>query len=183
MCRKDYPDVLAELEKEPFHDLLDCGCGTAPMLTLLHEKYPERHYTGIDLTPKMIEVARSKHMEGVDLVVGDCENLPFADNSYDVVICCQSFHHYPNAQDFFNSVSRVLRPGGRLILRDMTMDSAAVRWFCNHIEMPLINLFGHGDVRVYGKDDVKRLCERVGLNMELFEKRGFCRLHCVARKP
>ena len=63
MCRKDYPDVLAELEKEPFDDLLDCGCGPAPMLALLHEKYPDRHFTGIDLTPKMIEVARSKNME------------------------------------------------------------------------------------------------------------------------
>ena len=48
MCKKDYPDVLAELEKEPFTDLLDCGCGTGPMLTLLHEKYPEKHYTGND---------------------------------------------------------------------------------------------------------------------------------------
>ena len=64
MCRKDYPDELAELEKEPFNDLLDCGCGTAPMLTLLHKKYPKKHYTGIDLTPKMIEVARSKKMMG-----------------------------------------------------------------------------------------------------------------------
>ncbi len=182
MCRKDYPDVLAELEKEPFNDLLDCGCGTAPMLTLLHKKYPEKHYTGIDLTPKMIEVAKAKKMAGVELVVGDCENLPFADNSYDVVICCQSFHHYPNVQNFFNSVYRVLRPGGRLILRDMTMDSAAVRWFCNHIEMPIINFFGHGDVRVYGRDDVNHLCKKAGLKMELFEKRGFCRLHCVARK-
>ena len=35
MCKKDYPDVLAELEKEDFTDLLDCGCGTAPMITLL----------------------------------------------------------------------------------------------------------------------------------------------------
>lgn len=182
LCRKDYPDVLAELEKEPFQDLLDCGCGTAPMLTLLHNKYPDRHYTGIDLTPKMIEVAKSKHMEGVELVVGDCENLPFPEESFDVVICCQSFHHYPNVQDFFNSVYRVLRPGGRLILRDMTMKSAAIRWFCNHIEMPLINLIGHGDVRIYGKEDVNRLCKKAGLNMELFEKRGFCRLHCVARK-
>ena len=183
MCRKDYPDVLEELEKEPFNDLLDCGCGTAPMLTLLHNKYPEKHYTGIDLTPKMIEVARSKKMAGVELVVGDCENLPFADDSYDVVICCQSFHHYPNVQNFFNSVYRVLRPGGRLILRDMTMDTAAVRWFCNHIELPLVNLLGHGDVRVYGRDEVNRLCKKAGLKMELFEKRGFCRLHCVARKP
>lgn len=182
MCRKDYPDVLAELEKEPFTDLLDCGCGTAPMLTLLHEKYPEKHFTGIDLTPKMIEAAKAKHMEGVELIVGDCENLPFAENSFDAIICCQSFHHYPNVQNFFCSAARVLRPGGRLILRDMTMKSAAVRWFCNHIEMPLIHLAGHGDVRIYGKDEVQHLCEQAGLHMETFEVRGFCRLHCVARR-
>ena len=60
MCKKDYPDVLAELEKEPFTDLLDCGCGTGPMISLLYEKYPEKNYTGIDLTPKMIEVAKRK---------------------------------------------------------------------------------------------------------------------------
>ena len=183
MCKKDYPDVLAELEREPFTDLLDCGCGTAPMLTLLHEKYPEKHYTGIDLTPRMIEAARAKGMAGVELVVGDCENLPFAENAFDAVICCQSFHHYPNVQDFFNSVYRVLRPGGRLILRDMTSNQAAMRWFFNHIEMPLINLAGHGDVHVYGREEVEALCRRAGLHMEKFECRGFFRLHCVARKP
>ena len=183
MCRKDYPDVLAELEKEPFEDLLDCGCGTAPMLSLLSDKYPDKHYTGIDITPKMIEVAKTKDMHNVELVVGDCEYLPFEDNSFDVVICCQSFHHYPNVQDFFNSVYRVLRPGGRLILRDMTSDSDAARWFMNNVEMPVINLAGHGDVHVYGKQEVSALCKNAGLSLELFEKRGFLRLHCVARKP
>jgi hypothetical protein len=49
--------------------------------------------------------------------------------------------------------------------------------------MPLINLAGHGDVHVYGKDEVDRLCQKAGLKMELFERRGFCRMHCVARKP
>ncbi|MBR6338204.1 MAG: class I SAM-dependent methyltransferase [Ruminococcus sp.] len=183
MCKKDYPDVLAELEKEPFNDLLDCGCGTGPMLTLLHEKYPEKHYTGIDLTPKMIEVAKRKAMKNVELVVGDCENLPFEANSFDVVICCESFHHYPNPQDFFNSVNRVLRPGGRLVLRDVTMRSAAVRWFCNTIEMPLIHLAGKGDVKIYGREEIGKLCENAGLHMEAFEIRSFCRLHCVVRKP
>ena len=182
LCKKDYPDVLKELEKEDFTDLLDCGCGTAPMLTLLKEKYPDKRYTGIDLTPKMIEVAKSKNMEGVELIVGDCKNLPFPDASFDVVICCQSFHHYPNVQDFFNSVYRVLRPGGRLILRDMTSDNSFALWFMNHIEMPLINLSGHGDVHVYGRDEVDGLCRKAGLKMESFEARGFFRLHCVARK-
>ena len=183
LCKKDYPDVLTELEKEPFTDLLDCGCGTAPMLTLLHEKYPEKHYTGIDLTPKMIEVAKAKKMKNVELIVGDCEHLPFADDSFDTVICCESFHHYPNPHDFFDSVYRVLRPGGRFILRDMTMDSAAVRWFCNNIEMPIAHLIGKGDVRIYGREDIRKLCNHAGLHMESFEKRGFCRLHCVIRKP
>ena len=183
MCKKDYPDVLAELEKEPFNNLLDCGCGTGPMLTLLHEKYPEKHYTGIDLTPKMIEVAKQKAMKNVELVVGDCENLPFEANSFDVVICCESFHHYPNPQDFFNCVRRVLRPGGRLVLRDITMKSAVVRWLCNTIEMPLIHLAGKGDVRIYGREDIRELSKNAGLHMESFEKRGFCRLHCVVRKP
>ena len=173
MCKKDYPDVLAELEKEEFTDLLDCGCGTAPIISLLKEKYPDKHYTGIDLTPKMIEVAKAKGMEGVKLVVGDCERLPFADNSFDVVICCQSFHHYPNVQDFFDSVCRVLRPGGRLVLRDMTSNSALARWFMNRVELPLVNLTGHGDVHVYGKEEVRRLCAVAGLQMELFEERGF----------
>ena len=57
MCKKDYPDILEELEKEPFRDLLDAGCGPAPMISLLAEKYPDRHYTGLDLTPAMIEQA------------------------------------------------------------------------------------------------------------------------------
>ena len=34
MCKKDYPDILEELEKEPFRDLLDAGCGPAPMISL-----------------------------------------------------------------------------------------------------------------------------------------------------
>ncbi len=128
-------------------------------------------------------MAKCKALKNVELVVGDCENLPFEANSFDVVICCESFHHYPNPQDFFNSVSRVLRPGGRLVLRDMTMNSAAVRWFCNTIEMSLAHLIGKGDVRIYGREDIRELSRNAGLHMESFEKRGFCRLHCVVRKP
>ena len=77
MCKKDYPDILEELEKEPFNDLLDAGCGPAPMISLLSEKYPDRHYTGLDLTPAMIEQAKKKNIPNATFVVGDCENFPF----------------------------------------------------------------------------------------------------------
>ena len=181
MCREDYPYIAGELEKEPYTDLLDCGCGTGPMISLLYEKAPGKHYTGIDLTPKMIEIARAKELPGTEWVLGDCEALPFADNSFDVIICSNSFHHYPNPQAFFQSVSRVLRPGGRLILQDYTAPRG-VLWLMNHTEMPLANLVGHGDVAARSLDEVRAFCEKAGLRVEKLRRAKKFRLHLVARK-
>lgn len=183
LCKKDYPDILEELEKEEFTDLLDAGCGPAPMISLLAEKYPEKHYTGLDLTPAMIEQAKKKHIPNATFVVGDCENFPFEDNAFDAIICSMSFHHYPNPQAFFNNVKRCLRPGGRLILRDMTSNSKLVQWLCNHIEMPIAHLFGHGDYQFVTRESVMEYAQKAGLTVERFEVRKGMRLHCVVRKP
>ena len=115
-CKDDYPPILEELEKIEFNHLLDVGCGTGPMIELLSKKYPEKHYVGLDLTPKMIEVANAKKLPNTQFIVGDSENLPFDDETFDAVICANSFHHYPNPQKFFDGVKRVLKPNGRLMM-------------------------------------------------------------------
>lgn len=182
MCRKDYPDIVAKLTKEPFGSVLDAGCGTGAILEMLKKDYPDVQYTGIDLSDKMIEVAKRKALTDVSFLQGDCENLPFAANSFDAMLCSQSFHHYPHPEDFFASFYRVLRPGGRLILRDMTGPTVA-RWFFNHVEIPLINLLlKKGDVWVYGKADIEALCQGAGLTLASFERRKGLRMHCVCRK-
>ena len=181
ICKEDYPYISSELKKEDFNDLLDCGCGTGPMISLLYEKDPSKHYTGLDITPRMIETAKAKNLEGVKWVVGDCENLPFGEDSFDAVICSNSFHHYPNTQAFFHSVKKVLRPGGRLILQDYTA-SKPLLWLMNHTEMPIANLVGHGDVKAYSLDEIREFCKRAGLKIEKLEKGRKFRLHLVARK-
>lgn len=182
MCKKDYLPILEEIRKEQFESLLDAGCGTAPMLSLLTKEYSDKHYVGLDLTPEMIQMAREKNLLNTEFVVGDCENLPFAPESFDIIINSQSFHHYPNPQKFFNSVCKVLKKGGCLILRDNT-GPAWIVWLMNHVEIPLINLMGHGDVKVYLLDEVKQLCENAGLKVEKIERQKGFRLHLVARKP
>lgn len=182
MCRKDYPDVLAEVMKEPFSDLLDAGCGTGAMLAMFRKNCPDKNYTGIDLSKKMIETAKKKKLDGVCFVAGDCENLPFEEHRFDVVTCSMSFHHYPNPDKFFQSLHRVLRPSGRLILRDMAAKSRLTMWFINHIEIPVINkVLRKGDVHVYSKDDMQRLCDVSGMKLESYEVRKGFRLHCVVR--
>ena len=182
MCKKDYPDILEELDKEPFRDLLDAGCGPAPMISLLAEKHPDRHYTGLDLTPAMIEQAKKKNIPNTTFVVGDCENFPFEKDSFDAIICSMSFHHYPDQQAFFDSVKRCLRPNGRLILRDVTSDNKVLVWLMNTLEMPLANICGHGDVQVPTRDVVIKCCKKAGLKVEKFEIRKGMRMHCVVRK-
>lgn len=182
ICKKDYPDILEEISKEPFTDLLDAGCGTAPMISLLVEAYPDAHFTGIDITPKIIEIAKNKNLPNTTFICGDCENLPFEDRSFDVIICSQSFHHYPNPLLFLNNVKRCLRENGRFILRDMTVGNGIIHWFVNKIEMPLLNLFGYGDVHCYNRKELQTLCDRAGLTLESFEQRKGFKLHAVIRK-
>ena len=181
MCKDDYPPVLDELKKYPFQDLLDVGCGTGPMIELLVKEFPDGNYTGIDLTPRMIEVAQAKKLPHTKFLVGDSENLPFKENTFDVVICTNSFHHYPNPQAFLDGVARVLKDGGRLVLRDYTSNKFMI-WLMNHIEMPLAHLGGHGDVRIYSCEKVRKMCEEAGLKVEKLEMQKEFRMHLVAIK-
>ena len=183
MCKEDYPLILEELRTEPFETLLDAGCGTAPMLSLLTQEYPGRSFTGLDLTPAMIEQAKAKNLPHTTLVVGDCENLPFEENSFDVIINSQSYHHYPNPQAFWNSVYRTLKPGGKLVLRDNTTHGPLL-WLANHVLLLLANVIMRtGDVGIYSVEENIRMAEKAGLVVEKCEEQPNTRLHMVARKP
>ncbi|WP_321971834.1 class I SAM-dependent methyltransferase [Paratractidigestivibacter sp.] len=182
MCKDDYPQMLAELEGEPFADVLDVGCGTGAVIELLHQKFPEARYTGLDLTPAMIDAAAAKELSNCEFVVGDAENLPFADASFDAVLSSNSFHHYPNPGAFFAGALRVLRPGGRLILRDYTSSDFVV-WLMNTFELPFVRLLGHGDVRVHKVSEFREMADAAGFEVEKLEAQKGFRAHLVARKP
>ena len=131
---------------------------------------------------KNIRVAQAKNLPNTSFVVGDCENIPFPENTFDAIISSNSFHHYPNPQAFFNSAYKVLKKNGRLILRDYTTKSKILLWLCNHVEMPLAHLCGHGDVRLYSGAEFQKFAESAGFEVVSFEAQAKMRAHLVARK-
>ena len=117
-ARSLYPVLLKKLFHIPFRSALDLGCGTGEMLKLIFQKDADKALYGIDLSEKMLSVAKSKLPDQVKLLLGDSESLPFPDNTFDVVFCNDSFHHYPAPMNVLREVHRVLKPGGTFLMGD-----------------------------------------------------------------
>ena len=107
-------------------DVLDLGCGAGTdTLVAAQMVGPTGSVTGIDMTPEMAAKARRSAEElgaaNVTVVEGDAERLPFADASFDVVISNGVIDLIPDKDAVFAELARVLRPGGRLQLADVTI--------------------------------------------------------------
>ena len=77
--------------------------------------------TGIELSPAMLAIATQRAADldrSVDLHEGDAEQLPFADASFDTVVCALSLCTIPDPAAAIGEMKRVLAPGGRLLLLD-----------------------------------------------------------------
>ncbi len=102
--------------------VLDLGCGTGRLLNRLAENFLDLQAIGVDLSPQMLKEARETNQHHPRLIYtqGNAECLPFADNQFDTVFNTISFLHYPNPQQVFREVFRVLKPKGQFYLVDYT---------------------------------------------------------------
>jgi len=93
--------------------LLEVGCGMGT--DLLQFARGGARVTGVDLTPRSIEISR-RHLETYDqhgdFALSDAENLPFAAESFDVAYSNGVLHHTPDTAGAVRELHRVLRPGG-----------------------------------------------------------------------
>src|SRR6266540_732630 len=108
--------------------VLDLGCGAGTdSLVAAQMVGPEGRVTGIDMTPQMLAKARAAAAElgarNVVLVDGEVERLPFEDAAFDVVISNGVIDLIPDKDAVFGEIFRVLAPGGRLQIADVTIQT------------------------------------------------------------
>jgi ubiquinone/menaquinone biosynthesis C-methylase UbiE len=104
--------------------VLEIGVGSGRLTNHLVKKLSkEAKLTAIDINPNMLDIAQHKvNAANVKFEVADAQELPFLDNSFDLVICQFSFMFLPNKQKGFNEAWRVLKPGGQFLF--ITWDKA-----------------------------------------------------------
>ncbi|HEX2254931.1 MAG TPA: class I SAM-dependent methyltransferase [Thermoanaerobaculia bacterium] len=150
-------ETLARLRPEAVTSVLDVGCGTGALLERLARRHPEAALAGVDPVAEMLAVARSRLSPDVDLRQGWAEQLPFADDSFDVVTSCNMFHYLREPRAALREMGRVLRVGGQLLVTDWCDDYLACRivdWY--------LRLVSPAHVKVYGQRECLRLLAEAG---------------------
>lgn len=103
-------NVTRQWLKDNLHGkVLDCGCGAG----VDYETFgPQCDYTGMDRTPKMLDICRAKFPEG-KWAFGSIEDIPFPDQSFDIVYCRHVLEHL---SDYRKAIDEMKRVGKRVII-------------------------------------------------------------------
>ena len=134
----EYLKAIAEFISFSEDDtLLDVATGTGDFPLFVAPNI--KHAMGIDISDKMIDLAKRKMAEraiaNVEFRESDVEKLPCPDGSFSVVSCKSAFHHMANFKTVFKEMVRCCRPGGKVAVCDiLAFDAPEVDGFFEQVE-------------------------------------------------
>ncbi|ROT10225.1 bifunctional demethylmenaquinone methyltransferase/2-methoxy-6-polyprenyl-1,4-benzoquinol methylase UbiE [Muribaculaceae bacterium Isolate-104 (HZI)] len=141
--------AVKTLRRHGAGSVLDVATGTGDLAIQIAGALADATVTGIDLSEKMIEIGRRKIADSglgdrISLMQGDCLALPMADGSFDAVTVAYGVRNFENLAGGYAEMARVLRPGGLLMVLELsTPQSALVR--------PLYNIYTRCVIPAVGK--------------------------------
>jgi SAM-dependent methyltransferase len=100
--------------------VLDVACGRGTASYMIAQVFPEAHLVGVDLLEENVTIARTLHGSGprLQFVRADAHALPWADASFNRVLCLEAAFHFRDRARFLREAARVLAPAGRMVLVD-----------------------------------------------------------------
>jgi SAM-dependent methyltransferase len=119
--------LLDAAEPKPSDESLDVACGPGTVVAAFASHV--RRAVGLDSTAGMLDQARAltaeRNLANVEWQLGDVYQLPFANDSFDIVTCRFAFHHFQDPVKAFTEMARVCRSAGRVVLCDAVASSDA----------------------------------------------------------
>lgn len=103
--------IQAQFDLGPQDMLLDLGCGTG-----ISTKFFKCSIVGVDPARKMLNEAKNSEKSNADYIQGSGEQLPFFDNSFDIVICVTTLHNFKDPKAALNEIKRVGKGKGAITI-------------------------------------------------------------------
>ena len=165
--KQEYLDyTVACMEPSSSDSVLEVAAGTCACGRALAPSV--RVVTCLDATPAMLEVGKreARSLNNMIFIKGCAEELPFLDSSFDIVLSRLAFHHFPEVETPFGEMTRVLKPGGKLVLIDMEAAEESLRSTEDRIE----KMRDPSHVRNLSQAEAHRLFATHSLTLERCEK-------------
>tara|TARA_B100000315_G_scaffold40225_1_gene35116 strand:- start:507 stop:1232 length:726 start_codon:yes stop_codon:yes gene_type:complete len=156
--RKSAIDLLAPRSGE---HILDVATGTGDMaLEIVSRGLHDIRVVGVDFSRRMLELGRDKvrlrdYNQRVSFHLGNGENLPLADTSFECTTCAFGVRNYANVKLGLREIHRVLKPGGRVVILEFSMPSnsflrCVYNWYFDLVLPKVGNLIsGHDEAYGY----------------------------------
>ncbi|MBD1912397.1 MULTISPECIES: class I SAM-dependent methyltransferase [unclassified Leptolyngbya] len=144
-------DLLRHIRCQP-RRIVDLGCGTGSTTLLLKQAFPDAEVIGIDLSPYMLVAAADKAQAAqldIRWIHGNAEQVPFPDNSVDLVTASLLFHETPLAatQAILKEALRLLCSGGEMLVLDGSQSTLRnTLWLTQIFEEPYIQDYAAGSL-------------------------------------
>lgn len=123
------PDVIKKLDLHPGETLLDAGCGSGYMLSEIVRQVSVEG-CGADIAENQIRNAK-KLFPKISFSAAPIEKLPFADASFDKVLCYSTLTYSLDWKKSVDEVLRVCKPGGRILLADLTLSHLRLNFYAS----------------------------------------------------
>jgi ubiquinone/menaquinone biosynthesis C-methylase UbiE len=155
--------------------VLDLGTGTGLVAGYASERAgPAGKVTGLDPTTDLLDAAKAKQFLGahVSWMEGSAEEMPFEDESFEIVLCHQGLQYVSDRAATFSEIKRVLKPGGQLHVG--VWSSAARQPAFGFVEDSLASRIGPEQKPIHawsfgGQEELRRLADAASLTIERLE--------------
>lgn len=117
--------ATAQLKEGQPKIILDIATGTGDLAIEVYKQLKPEKIVGIDISTGMLAVGREKlDKKGLSTIIsleeGDCENLPFEDNSFDAIVVAFGVRNFENVEKGLREMARVLKPGGQCMILEFS---------------------------------------------------------------
>lgn len=133
--------------------ILEIGCGNGIGTRLIDETFKPGRFVATEYDESLVAIARSKNAGSkVQIETGDAARLRFENGEFEVIVGLSVIHHIPNWKNCLDELHRVLKPGGLLIIKELSLDTFSTPFgrIARHIvEHPYDDMFRKDEFIAY----------------------------------